>query len=130
MTGRIMTRLTAGLAILSIAIGCAMAQDAPKAAEESYRLTISFISVCCGINSGAKAKLDEFISSYEKRKDVKLERETVHWGREGEVDYCFKLAELSSDGQKAFVLEIRSLLEKAERVHIEENAPCRNKRKK
>ena len=59
-----------------------------------------------------------------------MEKETAHWGREGEVDYCFKLAELSKEEQATFIAAIKSELKDSERVSIKENVPCQNKRKK
>ena len=96
---------------------------------ERYGLLISFSSVCCGINSGAREKLDGFVSDYEKRKGERLKKETVYWGKEGEIDYCFKLSELSAKEKRTFVAAVRALLKDAELVRIVENARCANRQK-
>src|SRR6185503_10536349 len=67
-----------------------------QAKERNYRLIVSFYSICCGINGEAKEKVDEFVSNYERDKRTRLARETVNWGREGEIDYCFRLSGLGS----------------------------------
>ena len=69
-----------------------------QASEQTSRLVVSFYSICCGIDHKAKEKLDEFIKRYEKAKGKPLTKAAVRWGREGEIDYCLKLSELSSEG--------------------------------
>ena len=101
-----------------------------QAKERNYRLIVSFYSICCGINGKAKEKLDEFVSNYERDKRTRLARETVNWGREGEIDYCFKLSGLRSREENRVVSEIKKLVKGFDLVHIQENAPCKNKRKK
>jgi hypothetical protein len=99
----------------------------PPAALKS-RLVVSFYSICCGIDSAAKEQLDKFIAQYEKTKRKKLAKAESHWGREGEIDYCFKLSELSRGQQKNFILKVRSLLKNSKLVHINENDTCQSGR--
>lgn len=61
-----------------------------RAAGEKARVVISFHSRGSGINSAAREKLDEFVENYEAETGVKLAQDNVHWGREGEVDYCLR----------------------------------------
>jgi hypothetical protein len=95
----------------------------------TYRFTISFISIGAGIDHTAKTKYDQFVIDFGKRNKVKLAHEVVGWGREGEVDYCFKLAELKELQQAAFVKESKALVNGNELVQTKENANCRIKRK-
>jgi hypothetical protein len=94
-----------------------------------YRFTVSFYSPGNGIDHAIKAKYDTFVADFGKRKKVKLEHETVTWGREGEVDYCFFLRELSETDQAAFVKESLALLKASNRVNTAENTTCRQPRK-
>ncbi len=97
-------------------------------AASNYRLIVSFISFASGIDHRVKKEIDEFILNYEKEKGLRLSKEMVRWGREGEVDYCFKLTEISEDDQEGFISEINSLAKKSKQVQVRQNAPCRNKR--
>ena len=107
-----------------------MSGNRVQAKERNYRLIVSFYSICCGINGKAKEQLDEFISNYEKEKRIGLARETVNWGREGEIDYCFKLSGLPSKERNRVVSKIKALVNGSELVRIQENARCNNKQKK
>ena len=93
--------------------------------SDSYRLIVSFMSKCCGIDQQAKERLDIWLSAYEKKKKVKLDRKETHWGKEGEIDYCLKLTELSVEDQKSFVYVVSSLLSKVKLVSLQENSPCK-----
>lgn len=86
-----------------------------------YRLVISFVSICCGIDRDARNKVNKAIIDYEREKNVKLERETSSWGEEGEIDYGFMLSELSQEEQEKFITKIMSITEKVELVNVTEN---------
>lgn len=95
---------------------------------QTSRLVISFFSICCGIDHQAQEKLDTFIKRYEKAKRKRLTKAAVRWGREGEIDYCLQLSELSSREQKKFISQVRTLLKKSKLVNINENAACQSER--
>jgi hypothetical protein len=99
-----------------------------QAREQTSRLVVSFYSICCGIDHKAKEKLDEFIKQYEKAKGKQLTKAAVGWGREGEIDYCLKLSELSPRAQKRFIAKVRALLKRSKLVHINENVACQSER--
>ena len=92
----------------------------------TQRLVVSFYSICCGIDQRAKENLDAFLKGYEKAKKKKLAKAEAHWGREGEIDYCMKLSEISRREQKKFISKVRLLLKSSKLVHINENAACQN----
>lgn len=96
--------------------------------KQTSRLVVSFYSICCGIDQKAKEKLDEFIEHYEKTKGRRLTKAAVRWGREGEIDYCLKLAELSPREQKRFISRVRLLLKRSKLVRITENVACQSER--
>ena len=89
----------------------------------NYRFIVSFFSPGNGIDHKMKREYEGFISSYKKQ----ITYEQARWGKEGEVDFCFELKELSENEQKEFVKKSKELLSKSSRIHIYENAPCRHK---
>ena len=99
-----------------------------QATEQTSRLVVSFYSICCGIDHKAQENLDKFIKRYEKAKGKRLTKAAVRWGREGEIDYCFKLSELSRREQKRFISKVRLLLKESKLVHINENVACQSER--
>ena len=101
-----------------------------QTATENSRLIISFQSHASGIDGRAKKDIDTFISDYEKEKNVRLAREVVGWGREGELDYCFMLSEITKEDQADFVSRIGIKVKSSDRTSLQENAPCRKARVK
>ena len=117
-----------GLTGLLVAGTLSIAQESyPQTARAHSRLIVSFSSPGNGIDYKVKKEIDECITSYEKDKDVRLAKEERHWGKEGELDYCFKLSELSKEEQEDFVSRIKSLVKKSKRTGLVENAPCRKR---
>lgn len=90
----------------------------------NYRLVVSFISQAAGIDRQLHPKFMELYKSYKPA----VTAEVTPWGREGEVDYCFKLNELNSKQQKDFVQKVREAMGNTDMVYIKENAPCVHKR--
>lgn len=118
-----------GLAILlSLTSLPIFAGSQTQAKEQNSRLVVSFYSICCGINHTAREKLDRFINNYEKAKGKQLTKATVHWGKEGEIDYCFKLSELMPKEQKKFISKVKLVLRQSKLVHITENVACKSER--
>jgi Carboxypeptidase regulatory-like domain len=121
-----------GVKATSASRGGSAAVGAPKKSfasrEQNHRLRVSFYSIGSGVDGEARKSLNEYISSYEKAKAVKLAREEVQWGREGEIDYCLHLTEIAPKEQERVIGEIKALLKRAKFVRIEENVACRNKR--
>jgi hypothetical protein len=59
---------------------------------------------------------------------VNLHTKTVNWGREGEIDYCFNLSELSSKKDMiAFIESVRKIAAGSDRIIVNENAECQHK---
>lgn len=94
------------------------------AAEESSRFIVSFYSPGNGIDRNAKNKFDAFLKKFEPT----LAYTTTKWGREGEVDYCFDLTELSAEQQEAFIASAKELLSTSKKVRFSENETCRDSR--
>lgn len=91
--------------------------------DGTNRLVVSFYSKGEGIDYKNKDAYEKFLNSYPK----KIAFEPTFWGREGEVDYCLKLNELSATEQAEFVRKTKELLGKSLLVHVDENAPCVHK---
>ena len=90
----------------------------------TYRFGVSFYSIGTGIDGAARDQMLEYIASFEQKNKLKLLMEKFAWGREGEVDYCFKLSELDKKKQDQFVTEIKKVLRKSTRIHYKENEDC------
>ena len=95
----------------------------------SNRMTISFISMGGGIDHKGKATFEKFVATYEINNKVKLAHETVGWGKEGEVDFCYKLVELKEPKRTDFVNQCKVQVKGNELIQLKENAPCRVPRK-
>jgi|GEM_PF-828052 len=93
-------------------------------AEAIYRLVVSFYSKGEGIDYRAAEKFEAFVLGYKPA----VAFEKTSWGREGEIDYCMKLSELSTKEQKQFIDLARIELANTQLVHFNENAKCVHKR--
>ena len=94
--------------------------------EKEYRVIISFISIGEGPSLTGHDKLQNFLNFQNENTEKNLKCDTIPWGREGEVDYCFTLEELSEGEQENFMGELRRSLEGDELIRIEENTVCRH----
>jgi hypothetical protein len=101
----------------------------PDPLVTTYRMTVSFISIGAGIDHKGLAAWDKFVAGYEAKNKVTLAHETVSWGREGEVDYCYKLAELKDPKKTDFVNQCKAQVKGNNLIQLKENANCRVKRK-
>ena len=100
-------------------------KDAPPTMNTgNSRLIISFISIGQGTDQSLKEKFDKMISDHPK----KPKYDEAHWGREGEVDYCFGLGELSEKEQAEFVSKSKEIAGASKLVILSENAPCTHKK--
>ncbi len=97
--------------------------------DTNSRFIVSFISIGAGTDKKAKQEYGQYITGYEQKNKVKLNYEKTSWGREGEVDYCFKLTELDKKKQELFIIETKEILKSSSLVRFKENTTCRQKRK-
>lgn len=95
--------------------------------ESNHYYIISFYSIGSGIDEKIKLKLDQFIQEFEQKEKVKLSYKITNWGREGEIDYCFELTELSSNHKDQFIYESKKILETSKLVNIKEDSICKSK---
>ena len=111
-----MLRTISFLTLILFFSGNLSAQEIP-AKENNYRLIISFVSAGSGIDGKTQQKVMAFITMHSSKPAY----ETFKWGREGEVDYCMHLKELSSSKQKVFVKNVKKLIKGKELVLLLEN---------
>ena len=107
-------------------------EEAPVVEKEkiiSYPLSVSFFSIGTGTDGPMMQRFKDFITKYNKEYNVELVYELNNWGREGEVDFCFQLTELSSNQQAEFIGKSQKLLAESKLVHVAENAQCHPKRR-
>ena len=96
--------------------------------DKVYDFIVSFISKASGIDHSIKAKVDAEIAAFEKANKLTVSNEQIRWGREGEIDYCFDLKELSTTQKKEFIAKISEVVGKTDMVHLTESAKCVHKR--
>jgi len=96
--------------------------------DSLMRVIISFYSIGQGIDRGQTEKLHEYLQSYEKKAGKKIEYSEVHWGREGETDFCFPLTGFSDKQVTDFLKGAKESLNAAEHVHFLQNQACRKGR--
>lgn len=93
---------------------------APGQSGETIRYVVSFYSMASGIDTKVNEEFVNFLDAYPK----KINYEPKHWGREGEIDYCLSLIELSPTEQTEFIKKAKAILAKSSLVHQKENAQC------
>lgn len=84
-------RTVASLALFAVAANAAQARPAPP---PTYPLVVSFISIGTGTSPTSIAPFNLVVAEFEATWGVTAERTTASWGREGEFDVCFTLANL------------------------------------
>lgn len=105
----------------TVAVPEAEATPETQTQDNKYRYIVSFYSIGTGVNGAAVQQLEGFIKQFEATNKVSVPYVPVRWGREGEVDYCFKLNGMTAVQQVAFIKESLELLKGAEHIHFKEN---------
>ena len=59
--------------------------------DSIYRFSVSFVSIGTGVDRNAKRQFVQYINEFGQKHNITLKYESVSWGKEGEVDYCFRL---------------------------------------
>lgn len=101
-----------------------------QVAPEPVRLSVSFISRGAGTDGHAKEAFYAYLAQYSKTHNQVLTMDTVRWGREGEVDFCFLLNDMAEKEQQTFVTGVRQTLAASDLVQIQERQPCRMRRRR
>jgi len=102
-------------------------REQAQAGPADFRLVVSFISIGAGTDPDAKVLLDKFISEYVAKSGKSVKYIMIPWGREGEVDCCFNMNELTASEQKDFIESLKVEMKGKELIQINENARNRFK---
>ena len=81
-------------------------------------LNVSFRSEGSGIDRKSYKEFLAYIVRFENEEHLKLSYEQLFWGREGEMDYCFKYENLNQKQIIKFEKEIKEKLIKSKSVSI------------
>lgn len=100
-----------------------VAPEAVVADTNVARLVVSFISKGEGIDNTTKEEFEKWLAMREK-----FVYETTIWGREGEVNFCFRMTNVSTREQDIFIKDVRTFMTDKELVLVSEYAKC-DKRK-
>lgn len=95
--------------------------NSPRKGDEKMRLVVSFISQGEGIDRKTN---DAFVTWVKQKGNITYDAN--NWGREGEINYCFALDNLSPAEQDKFVEEARAQLNGRPLVKFNENSSCEN----
>jgi hypothetical protein len=102
----------------------ATSASAAATTGKTYRLVVSFISKGAGTDPKARDDFGLIINEYRISKGAELKTVRPHWGKEGEMDICTDLTELSDAEKTKMIDKVRDKLGKNDRVTISENAVC------
>jgi len=117
------------LLVLFIA-GCKATQeetvtDNQADGRQVYHIVVSFYSIGAGINTQARNALNNLLEEYTTQKNLPVHVEKRPWGREGEVDYCIDLKDLTQKDRQQFINKSKEYLASQDWVRIKENTVCR-----
>ncbi len=93
-----------------------------------YRLVVTFASKGSGIDFKTKEALDRYQEQFQDKYKLVINKDSYNWGREGEVDFCFRLENLKPALQQEFIYGVQELLKNNTLIFMEENTVCRHKR--
>lgn len=103
-------------------------EDVPPVAVEPVdsnvvRLVVSFISKGQGTDGKTKEEFEKWLG---ERPQYTYEK--TSWGREGEVNYCFRLTNIDGRQQEVFIRDVRTFMADKDLVIVSEWEKC-DKRK-
>lgn len=119
----------AAMAKSSADAGAPSAETPTATGETTYRVVVSFTSKGAGIDTAARDQVVEVLNKWRIAKGYEVKTERRRWGKEGELDVCATLDELSDAERSKFVSEVRAVASKSDRVQIDENATCHAERR-
>ncbi|MGD0710852.1 MAG: hypothetical protein ABR968_06680 [Bacteroidales bacterium] len=126
------TRIVLLLSVVMFTFACKHTKSTEKttgpAAPTTYRAIVSFGSSGSGIDSKTVASLESYIINFGKAEGKTISYDKVPYGKEGEIDYCFPLTELSKGKQGDFVNGLNNVIKSAKLVTVKENAVCAHKK--
>ncbi|MBK7585652.1 MAG: hypothetical protein IPI67_36385 [Myxococcales bacterium] len=97
--------------------------SAPELAR--YPLVVTLSSIGQGTDPDAPGQLERVVSDFETQNAVFLAVKVADWGKEGEDDYCYSLAEVSPEKARSLIHAVRAAFAGNELVQVRENVACR-----
>jgi hypothetical protein len=85
------------------------------------RLVLSFYSIGEGPDMDAYRKMQVYIDDYQQQHHVSINTERHPWGREGEMNICVRLNQLTEQDQRTFIDSLKMSLSSARWIHYFEN---------
>ncbi|MBK8848477.1 MAG: hypothetical protein IPO27_18825 [Bacteroidetes bacterium] len=101
-----------------------MNDTAAANADEIYPLIVSFISIGEGTDANAVMTMENMLTKYRSQLGKSIPYIAVPWGREGEVDYLFRLSEMTKEEQSSMAAMMKDSFAGNKLVQISENAKC------
>ncbi|MCE2756082.1 MAG: hypothetical protein LW818_08865 [Ignavibacteriae bacterium] len=95
--------------------------------DSLYALRVSFFSIGSGIDRKTRQDYDRFIKEFEQKNNVSILLDKATWGKEGEIDYCIKLNNLSTELQEQFIRSTKDKIKDSKLVRLYENTTCKYK---
>ena len=96
-------------------------QEKSRVEPIAVTFRVSFISKGSGTDQKAKQAFRDFLAQNDNQK---YPYQTLPWGREGEIDYCFDFSKLTQAEQEEFKTKVKELLKEYELVRYRENVSC------
>jgi len=94
------------------------------ATPKNYRLVVSIISKGAGVDAKGKDQVTGIFNKWRISKGAELKTERPKWGKEGEMDICSDLAELSDADRTKLIGEVKAAVGKNDRFVVTENGTC------
>lgn len=114
------------LIIFSFLIAGCKPKETVAGQQTVYHLVVSFYSIGAGINAPAHTALKNLITEFTEERKLPVHVEKKPWGREGEVDYCIDLKDLTQKDRQEFINKAKQYLGSEKWVRIKENTACRS----
>lgn len=96
----------------------------------TYSLVVSFFSKGEGIDLNAMEQFETFLNQTKKKEGSRFSFEGYPWGREGEIDFCIRLENLTAEDKEIFIREAEKITASSKLVHLRRNAECRFKKQR
>lgn len=109
--------------LFAVSCKCHKNQDSNATGKtgDTYRLIVSFISKGAGIDTKSQDAIASYLKTFNTINKVDIKPEIVKWGKEGEMDYCFSLSELSKGKQKDFIKGFQNVTQSSDLILLLEN---------
>ena len=120
------------LLFIFVLVSCSTSKEVTKKEYSSdnqiCNLNISFRSLGAGIDRKSYKVFLTYLEEFENEEKIKLSYEQLFWGREGEMDYCFKYENLTQKQIQKLEKEIKEKFIESKTVSISKETAKRKGR--